>query len=210
MTAQELAALLHGRQYERTVATFFEVDCAKRDGLVIVYGASDDLMEFEGAIYDEVGAPGVIRVCGDGLLNPWPKDRGEEPMDEEDAQRYFRRKAAGFKEVEAVWCPEGMPNTSWLIKTDIPHATFDLIEDGDVFCRGIVFALADVAPAIAPSPKERLGDLLSKVNQLQAVRASEFDGEESDGTPKSWRDRPYVSLRELHVLLRRELPGESP
>ena len=28
---------------------------AKENGLVIVYGASDDLMEFDGAIYDEGG-----------------------------------------------------------------------------------------------------------------------------------------------------------
>ena len=32
-----------------------EKQIAKDSGLVIVYGASDDLMEFEGAIEDEIG-----------------------------------------------------------------------------------------------------------------------------------------------------------
>jgi hypothetical protein len=40
-----------------------------------------------------------------------------------------------------VW---GKDDTSWSYETDIPHATFDVLEDGEVYCRGIVFALADL------------------------------------------------------------------
>lgn len=53
---------------------------------------------------------------------------------------YFRRKPNGVG-IEAIWSPDEI-DASWLIKTDIPHATFDILEDGDLFCRGVVFALA--------------------------------------------------------------------
>lgn len=44
--------------------------------------------------------------------------------------------------------------------------------------------------------------LIAEINKLPAVRAAEIDGEESDGTPRHWRDRPHVSLRKLERLLR--------
>ena len=34
---------------------------------------------------------------------------------------------------------------AWQYETEIPHATFEILEDGDKYCRGIVFDLADVA-----------------------------------------------------------------
>src|SRR3990167_5676412 len=55
MTKEELAEKLHGREYPFNL-TKDEIAEAKTAGLVIIYGASDDLLEFEGAIYDEVGA----------------------------------------------------------------------------------------------------------------------------------------------------------
>lgn len=60
MNAKELAALLNGREYRKEI-TEEEVAQAKQSGLVVVYGASDDLMEFCGAIHDEVG-------CFDGWI----------------------------------------------------------------------------------------------------------------------------------------------
>ena len=33
---------------------------------------------------------------------------------------------------------------AWTYMTDIPHATFDVMDDGELYCRGIVFALADL------------------------------------------------------------------
>ncbi len=44
----------------------------------------------------------------------------------EDANKY----------IDAVWC-EG--EYSWTYKTNIPHATFDIYEDGEKYCKGIVF-----------------------------------------------------------------------
>lgn len=44
-------------------------------------------------------------------------------------------------------------------------------------------------------------DLIAAIKALPTVKAREFDGEESDGTPRSWRDRPHVSLTFLLRLL---------
>lgn len=93
---------------------------AKNKGIVIVYGSSDDLMEFDGAIYDEVGAyeGGECFVNGRGIT--------------ED----------GGKRIEALWHDEGNPCFTYM--TDIPHETFYVWEDGEKYCVGIVFDLGKV------------------------------------------------------------------
>ena len=53
ITAKELAEKLNGRAYGDSFNDVKQE--AKESGLVIVYGASDDLMEFDGALYDEGG-----------------------------------------------------------------------------------------------------------------------------------------------------------
>lgn len=42
----------------------------------------------------------------------------------------------GEKFIDAVWC-EG--EYSWTYHTNIPHATFDIYDEGEKYCRGIVF-----------------------------------------------------------------------
>ncbi len=42
------------------------------------------------------------------------------------------------KYVDAVWC-EG--EYCWTYETNIPHATFDIYEDGEKYCKGIVFEI---------------------------------------------------------------------
>lgn len=57
MTPKELAERLNGREYGSEI-TLEEMHIAKEFGLVVVFGASDDLMEFRGAIDDEGGCFG--------------------------------------------------------------------------------------------------------------------------------------------------------
>lgn len=139
MNAKELAAKLNGMQYPLRLSKEL-TDAAKAAGLVIVYGASDDLMEFEGAIYDEVGCydGGTAYVDSKGLL----PDR-DSIEDDGELKDYFARQP-NAKPIEALWCAED--EYSWTYKTDIPHETFEVLEDGEPpYCRGIVFALADAA-----------------------------------------------------------------
>lgn len=143
MTKKELAAWLNGREYGDEI-TKEEAAAAKEAGLVVVFGYSDDNVELRGAIYDEVGASDgtTLRICPEGILADWPH-KHDEGWSESEAADYFRRKALGFRDIEAVWNSEqGEP--AWTYRTDIPHATFDVMEDGELYCRGIVFSLSDL------------------------------------------------------------------
>ena len=138
MTKEELAAQLNGLEYPTRIPGALIV-AAQSAGLVILCGASDDLMEFYGARREEIGCydGGTAFVDADGVL----PDRDCLDGDEELADYVQRQKSA--KSIEALWCKED--GYSWTYKTEIPHATFEVVEDEEPYCRGIVFALADLA-----------------------------------------------------------------
>jgi hypothetical protein len=141
MDAKALAALLTGREYRHEITREEEAQ-AKAAGLVVAFGASDDLLELRGSIHDEAGAydGGKVRVDKEGLI---PSFEDVDRDDEEELRRYFKRENSGI-EVEAAW--EGEPGYSWIIKASIPHETFEIVEDGEPYCRGVVFHL-DHVPA---------------------------------------------------------------
>ncbi|MGH8463101.1 MAG: hypothetical protein ACRER5_03075 [Pseudomonas sp.] len=141
MTPSELAALLPSTT-ERCEVTRALAAQAKAAGLVVVFGASDDLMEFRGAINDEVGVydGGTAWVDSKGLL----PDR-ESIEDDEELRDYFARQPKAIA-IEALWASEG--EYSWTYRTQIPHATFDVVDDDGPYCRGIVFALADASGVV--------------------------------------------------------------
>lgn len=138
MTKEEFAALMAGATYDNFIRSDELMKgknaeaIAKQHGLVVVFGASDDLMEFRGAIHDELGAYGgtTAYVTQSGLL--------ANDCDNEDCPHFEKMKATA-KTIEACWDVEGY---SWIFKTDIPHATFEITEDDEPYCRGIVFELA--------------------------------------------------------------------
>lgn len=133
MTAQELAQLLNGRE-DGNVLTREETERAKADGLVVVFGYSDDNMEFRGAIDDEVGCynGGDAYVSQDGVF--------QNECDEEDCPYAWKIKES-LPEVTALWDCDGY---SWVYKTEIPHCVFDVMEDGEKYCQGIVFNIKDL------------------------------------------------------------------
>jgi hypothetical protein len=134
MTTKEWAERLNGREY-RNELSHQEGAEARHDGVVIIHGASDDLMEIAGAVDDEIGCfeGGSAYFDASGLLvNKCP----------EDGCPYFREVKKQARKVTAVWDRDGF---SWIYETDIPHDTFIIYEDGETYCRGIVFALKDVA-----------------------------------------------------------------
>lgn len=127
MTLKEFANTLNGRDYGRSVFSKEEIKIAKENGFVIVTGASDDLMEFQGVIEDEGD-------CFEGGNVYFSKDGVE-----------YEGKTLNV--IKALWCNElddcGMV-IPWTYETDIPHETFDVIRDGRVYCRGIVFSIDNV------------------------------------------------------------------
>jgi hypothetical protein len=143
MTPADLAARLQGRAYGSEMTLAEEAD-AKAAGLVVVFGYSDDNAELRGAIYDEVAAwrGTTFRVNADGLVPTWPHDGY---LDESEAAAYFDKLRAGFKTIEALW-DVGGGEPLWTYKTDIPHSAFIVTDEGEPFCRGIVFRLEDARP----------------------------------------------------------------
>lgn len=111
MTPNEFVKLyMQNCQYGKELS-LMAAAIAEENGLVVVFGASDDLCEIRGAEDDEID-------CFDG---------GEATI-------------AGAK-VKINWCKDGY---SWTYDTDIPHECFDVYDDGEKYCRGIVFSISDV------------------------------------------------------------------
>lgn len=133
MTAKELASLLDDREYGSEI-TKEEIAAAKAAGLVVVFGASDDLIEFRGAIDDEGG-------CFDGRTVYFDLDG----ISQDGAEKAHS--------IEAVWC--GVENYAWAYRTSIPHEEFDIWEDVERYCRGIVFSVEDMKPKEKCSAEEK-------------------------------------------------------
>jgi hypothetical protein len=152
MTKHQLAAQVNGAQYRKEDERFSEAE-SKKAGLVVIFGASDDLLEFRGAIHEELGA-------WDGTKAYIFKKKGEwVAMDETEFEEYKEKledvgMLAGFKywQVNAEWSPtikqEGKEDVeaSWLITGDTPEQVhFDVMEDGELYCRGLVIDLNELS-----------------------------------------------------------------
>jgi len=141
MNAKGLAQIINGREYTNEI-TKAEEALAKEAGLVVAFGGSDDLLELRGAVREEVSAwqGQTVRFTKAGLLiNDCDNDRCP----------HFEKLKAAATPLEIVWQEEGK-GPCWTFKTTIPHETFEISDDGEPYCRGVVFALADV-PAQATS-----------------------------------------------------------
>lgn len=126
MDIKEFAQMLDNRQSSYPPFTKEELRIAQNNGFVIVYGASNDLMELEGAIYDEADYydGGVVRINKNGVS-----------LSKHD------------KYIEALWYKNvdgTKSDIAWQYNTNIPHETFMIYEDDEKYCRGIVFRLEDV------------------------------------------------------------------
>lgn len=141
-TIEDFAMLLDGREYTKEI-TKEEETIAKNNNFVVCFGASDDLLEFRGAIYDECGAYNSVLVY---VIN-------DKVITESDFEEKYLET---FKElnipaplstiVKAIWCesdefPKDL-DASWLIKVEgVKSVPFDVMGDGGLYCRGAVFEL---------------------------------------------------------------------
>lgn len=141
LTPAEFAARINGREY-RSELNEEEAALAKANGLIVVFGYSDDNVEFEGAIRDEIGAYNgtTVRVDAEGILPDW---ENVDKDDKEEMKRWLRRDGLRVFSIQALWCAT-TEDPSWTFRTEIPHVCFDVMEDGEVFCRGMVFSLDEL------------------------------------------------------------------
>lgn len=186
-TPAEFAAKLHGRQY-RSELTKEEAKAAKDVGLVVVFGASDDRMELRGAIHDEADCydGGEFRIDTRGILG----DSFDFGDDDAAAVLEYADRRRGSVELVAVWGEDNAP--AWTYRLALPHATFDVLEDGDVYCRGIVFRLADVAEYAAPTMKLAV---VSSADELPAWLDPDFATELREMLSTDWDSRSAMILR---------------
>lgn len=134
MDIKEFAKSISGKEYGYPQFTKDEIETAKKNGFVIVYGASDDLMEFEGAIRDEGG-------CFDGGRVYFNKT---EVCQDESDRSAFDNYSNSINAVRDRDTDENGKLITWTYETEIPHETFMIYEGGEPYCRGIVFSIDDV------------------------------------------------------------------
>jgi len=151
MEVKEFAEMLNGCEE----ITTDNGQLAKDNYFVIVTGASDDIMSFDGSISDEgdCNDGGTVRFTKETVLSNW--EEIEEAIDtlENNGIKMARfHTEMDINEIEALWCPEevsfpdGTRHTgvSWEFKTDIPHERFKMYEDGEVYSAGLVFKISDL------------------------------------------------------------------
>lgn len=131
MKLSEFAKMLDGKEYGYPQFTESEIKIAKDNGFVIVSGASDDLVELEGAITDEGdcfdGGMLHVKAIADGGI----------------VRNCERSNVFSF---EAKWCEDKDESGNiipWTYDVPIEHATFMIYEDGKPYCRGFVFKVVD-------------------------------------------------------------------
>lgn len=134
MTRETLARMIDGQQYGDEI-TKSQESLAKKSGLLVVFGASDDLLEFRGDINGEIGAYGGTEafITKRGLL---PKHERCEC----GFCGYAKVKAKATR-ILACW---SKGEFSWEISTSIPYSTFKIYEGEEKYCRGIVIDMKDV------------------------------------------------------------------
>ena len=177
MTVQEWAAMLDGRDFRDDTVEIGgskyppsndEEIRAAQDGVVIVYGYSDDLIEFRGAIHDEESGArpvGVKRYTDAPYYRVVRQDctccDGEcqgNPCEECGCVNDWATESVGAKLITAV---QGKDMIEWQFETSMRHSKFRLIDSRDTgsgwtFCVGIVFSVEeldnDTEPTVGTLP----------------------------------------------------------
>ncbi len=135
MTRDELAAKLTGREYRNEMDESEEI-LARKAGLLVVFGASDDLVEFRGAFRDETGAweGRDVLITRKGIL---------ESHEECDCKWCgYKALAKTASKIKAEWCPND--THSWVMSTKLPHSTFEILDEGEAYCQGLILNVRDI------------------------------------------------------------------
>ena len=136
MNKEDLATALNGFYYTEFEAKLKNVQKeAEESGLVIVYGASDDLMELRGALNNEYG-------CYDGGTFYITRAGVAERMDDICGRcDLYKNSLKQAHKLIAKWCKG---EWCWGYEIDVPYSTFRIYEGDDNYCEGIVFELEDL------------------------------------------------------------------
>jgi hypothetical protein len=122
-----------------------ELLLAKQKGLIVVYGESDDRVEFEGAIREEGHTNPLLKDVPAGVL---VLSKNGKLLDE-DSDLYAEYLRQNRNVIKVFYCCKDGLN--WVFESDIPHETFITYDGGydeefadfdDGFARCMVFELS--------------------------------------------------------------------
>lgn len=151
MTKEQFAERLDGREIGKEII-MEDHPLILENGFVVVYGSSDDNAELIWAA--ETNESGVKHIQEDELPcyegGTFYFDRELIRFLNEDREDFFEfdeedesiTKKSCINSIDALWI--GNENCSWAYSTSIPHAVFNIMEDGRCYCRGIVFNMKDL------------------------------------------------------------------
>ena len=149
ITLKEFAAMLHGRDRTPNLSEN-EILLAKQKGFVVVYGESDDRVEFEGAIREEAHTNPL--ADSDMIVLP---DIGK--LLTEDTAEYDKYAEEDKNVIDVFYCKEDGPR--WQFEANIPCETFLTYDDEygnkhneefdeefciEPFAKCVVFKLSDL------------------------------------------------------------------
>jgi len=147
ITLKEFAAMLHGRDCQPNLSQN-ELLLAKQRGFVVVYGDSDDRVEFEGAIREEGHTNPLAKPYPAGVLVL--SENGK--LLDEDSELYAKHVKENRNVITVYYCYKD--NLNWVFETDLPHETFLTYDGGydeeycdfdDGFARCIIFKLSSLS-----------------------------------------------------------------
>ena len=134
LSTKAVAERMNGREYLHEV-TDEEVSELIVNGLVVVCGFSDDNVEFIGSISDEIGCYEDITIP---ILDGDILKKCSDDCDDYDCP-LWKDALSRAKNIRATFGNDG-----WKFATDFPCEKFTIMEDGEVYGEGIVFALEDL------------------------------------------------------------------
>lgn len=119
------AATLNNRSEKQVVPAAAYAE----DNLVVVYAASDDLVEIEGALTQEIDAYNGVKLTANRAQGFYESAVGEDP------------------DIEFRWCDDSSndPVCPWSVICNLPHRTFGIVDsNGFVSSIGVVLHLNDI------------------------------------------------------------------
>lgn len=145
ITAKELADKLNGREYHLEM-TPKEIHTATENGLIVIYGESDDLIHFKGVVSQEMDCYETTKLYlyKDGL--EW--NVGDE-HDIKSLEEIIQEKT-GFNFtiktylIKPMWAAVENEKVFWEYHTELPHETFHITEEGQLYCVGIIIDLKEI------------------------------------------------------------------
>lgn len=144
MNITDFASKLNGRNY-RDEITDEEIQIAKDNNLLIVFGYSDDCVELRGAVYEEFSEGNTILI---GKPNETIMVEVNDIEDWEDFIGVYKK----FDKIGAIQvenCQKEPTNyitseygmNGWEFETDLPCARFEIFDDEETHGIGLVIDL---------------------------------------------------------------------